>query len=143
MQQFVFSDSGGSNSSVTNSAVRSSSISIFQQNLYYVYLCISRKYSCVILQNGLFFISLYVDCFMLLQVLGTICILFALSHQLAPILGLLILFVSISVGKNTLSLHMFIFSMFIRCLNLFFDHISDTCLIQLLSKVGLSMVLRV
>lgn len=35
----------------------------------------------------------------LLQVIGTICILFALSPQLAPILGLLMLTVSVSVGK--------------------------------------------
>ncbi|KAA3470499.1 ABC transporter B family member 28 isoform X1 [Gossypium australe] len=41
-------------------------------------------------------------------VVGTICILFALSPQLAPILGLLMLFVSVSVGKYILFTHIYV-----------------------------------
>ena len=37
-----------------------------------------------------------------LQVIGTICILFTLAPQLAPILGILMLTVSVLVGKHFL-----------------------------------------
>lgn len=77
----------------------------------------------------------------LMQVIGTLCILFSLSTQLAPVLGLLMLSVSILVGKLFMFGHVQFAASFVNIKYSF--HLDDVSFIIFLDLVVINNIIWV